>query len=185
MEQMFLTKWEPFPGKIANKAGVRLFVQSFLGPFDGMGLREDAKICLRSCMLHSVPPPPPEANRLEASLRDNLALSSCSELIAVVVDLARGHACLGGDIVVNRPVVIESLIPRLADLTRTPPCPWCFYLHIKCQCGGQVVPTSYTPAVTTPRCMPPHTHLPSLSRRVLLMELYPQQDIQQVTTPRG
>ena len=84
------------------------------------------------------------------SLRDNLTLSSCSELIAVVVDLAMGHAYLGGNIVVNRSVVIKSLIPRLADLTRTLPCQQCFHPHIKCQCGGQVVPTSYTPAVTTP-----------------------------------
>ena len=89
-------------------------------------------------------------NRLEASLRDNLALSSFSELIAVVVDLAMGHAYIRGNIVVNRPVVIESLIPRLADLTRTPPCQRCFHPHIKCQCGGQVVPASYTPVVTTP-----------------------------------
>ena len=132
MEWMSLIEWEPFPGKIANEAGARLFVQSFLRPFDGVGLREDAKVCLRSCMLHSIPPPPPGGNRLEASLRDNLTLSSFSELIVVVVDLAMGHAYIGGNIVVNRPVVIESLIPRLADLTRTLPCQWCFHPHIKC-----------------------------------------------------
>ena len=68
MERMSLIEWEPFPGKIVNKAGARLFVQSFLRPFDGVGLREDAKVCLRSCMLHSIPPPPPEGSRLEASL---------------------------------------------------------------------------------------------------------------------
>ena len=38
MELMSLIEWEPFPGKIANEAGTRLFVQSFLGPFDGVGL---------------------------------------------------------------------------------------------------------------------------------------------------
>ena len=53
-------------------------------------------------------------------------------------------------LITNRPVVIESLIPRLVNLTGTPPCQWCFHPHIKCQCGGQAVPASYTPAVTTP-----------------------------------
>ena len=149
-EWMFLIEWESFPGKIANEAGARLFVQSFRRPSNGVGLQEDAKVCLRSCMLHSVPPPPPGGNRLEALLRDNLALSSFSELIAVVVDLAKGHAYIGGNIVVNRPVVIESLIPRLVDLTGTLPCQQCFHPHIKCQCGGQAVPASYTPTVTTP-----------------------------------
>ena len=119
---MSLIDWEPFPGRIVNEAGVRLFVQTFLGPFNGVGLQEDAKVCLRSCMLHSVPPPPPGGNRLEASLRDNLTLSSFSELIVVVVDLAKGHAYIRGNIVVNRPVVVEALIPRLVDLTGTPPC---------------------------------------------------------------
>ena len=114
------------------------------------GLQEDVKICLRSCMLHSIPPPPQGVVRLEASLRDNLALCSCSELIAVVVDLARGNAYLGEDIQVNRLVVIESIIPRLAEATSTTPCPQCWYLHTKCQCGGQVLPASYTPSVATP-----------------------------------
>ena len=151
-ERMSLINWEPFPGRIANETGVRLFVHSFLGPFNGVSLQEDAKICLRSCMLHSVPPPPPPhgGNRLEASLRDNLALSSFSELITVVVDLAQSHAYVGGNIVVNRPVVIEALISRLVDLTGTLPCQRCYYPHIMCQCGGQAVPASYTPAVTTP-----------------------------------
>ena len=133
MEQMFLTQWESFPASIAYEGGAKLFVQSFLGPFDGLrGLRENVKVCLRSCMLHSIPPPPQGVIRLEASLRENLALCSCSKLIVVVMDLARCNAYLGEDVQVNRPVVIESLITRLAEVTSIMPCPQCWYPHTKC-----------------------------------------------------
>ena len=150
MEKLFQIQWDPFPASISNKEGTKLFIQSFLMPFGGTHLTESEQHHLWVCMLLSIPSKPVDIMRNKASLRDNLALYSVTDMIGIVIDLAQDNTYIGEVIQVNRWVVAGKLIPELAQVTSVPSCTQCLHPQPRCVCGGWTLPTSFTSAVTTP-----------------------------------